>query len=82
MTLEQIKKAVDAGKTVHWANDLYRVIPSGLNDGKYLIQCDTNGFCTGLTTKDGKLNEDESKFYIEKPITSILDELDELLGGK
>ena len=63
MTLQEIKNAVRAGKTVHWANDLYRVIPSG-ND-KFLVICDANQSCVGLTHQDGiTMNEHEDKFFI------------------
>jgi hypothetical protein len=64
MTLSEIKNAVDAGLTVHWSNGLYRVLKDKV--GQYLILCDQNDYCIGLTWKDGvTLNGKESDFYIE-----------------
>lgn len=65
MTLAQIKKAVNAGKTVHWSNDAYKVIKD--NRGQYLIM-HSNGSGIGLTWADDKtLNGKEKDFYIGKP---------------
>ena len=62
MTLEQIKQAVQAGRTVHWASPLYRVICDRL--GRFLILCDANQDCIGLTHRDGvTLNGRESQFF-------------------
>ena len=47
MTLEDIKAAVDAGQTVHWANAGYVVQKDRL--GQYLITYVLNGSCIGLT---------------------------------
>ena len=47
MTLEDIKAAVDAGQTVHWANTGYIVHKDRL--GQYLITYVPNGSCIGLT---------------------------------
>ena len=57
MTIDEIKKAVVAGETVHWSNDGYTVT----ND---LLVCHTNGSCIGLTSQDGVLNGREDQFYI------------------
>ena len=63
MTLSEIKEAVDAGKTVHWSNALYSVIPSC---GDYLIKCSSNNHCIGLTWQDGvTMNGKEEDFYIK-----------------
>lgn len=35
MTLQQIKDAVEAGKTVYWANKAYTVIKDKLRDGTF-----------------------------------------------
>lgn len=35
MTLQQIKDAVESGKTVHWANEAYTVIKDQLRDGTF-----------------------------------------------
>jgi hypothetical protein len=63
MTLNEIKKAVDDGKQVHWANSGYVVIKSY---GDYLIT-HHSGNCIGLTWKDGvTLNGKESQFFINE----------------
>lgn len=65
MTLNEIIKAVDEGKTVHWVSDFYCVVKG---NGRYLIKS-TSGHSIGLTTADGKtLNEDEQDFYIAPDI--------------
>ena len=51
MTLEDIKAAVDAGQTVHWANTGYIVHKDGL--GQYLITYVPNGSCIGRTDRGG-----------------------------
>ena len=62
MTLEQIKQAVQAGRTVHWVSTAYRVICDRL--GRFLILCDANQDCIGLTHRDGvTLNGRESQFF-------------------
>lgn len=67
MQLEEIKRAVDAGQVVHWANDGYRVIKGGL--GRYLIvygMGTTRMNCIGLTHQDGRtLNGRPEEFYVE-----------------
>lgn len=61
MTLEEIKTAVNEGKTVHWSNEGYTVITD--KRGQYLIK-HINGSAIGLTWMDGKtLNGDEDQFY-------------------
>jgi len=65
MNAQQIKEAVDRGKTVHWSNESYVVIKDGL--GRYLIMCTLNDNCIGLTWQDGvTLNGKESEFYIKE----------------
>ena len=62
MRLEEIKQAIDEGKTVRWSNSLYKVVKTNDN---YDILC-TNGYCIGLTWQDGvTLNGDEKAFYID-----------------
>lgn len=51
MTLQEIKDAIAAGKTVHWSNDIYKVICD--RNGEYLIKCIVNNNCIGLTWRDG-----------------------------
>jgi hypothetical protein len=65
MTLDEIKKAVDEGKKIKWANKLYDVVKDSL--GQYLVVCSSNQHTTGLTWKDGvTLNGRPSEFYIAK----------------
>ena len=63
MNLQKIKQAVEAGKSVHWANDGYSVIKDNL--GQFLVIFEPNQSCIGLTWRDGsKLNGKEEDFYI------------------
>jgi hypothetical protein len=67
MTIEEIKRAVDAGKKVKWSNGLYDVVKSQF--GEYLIVCRPNGSTIGLhgkagTDRESHLNGDEAEFYI------------------
>ena len=65
MTLDDIKAAVDAGQTVHWANTSYIVYKDGL--GQYLITYVPNGSCIGLTDRSGqRLNGKEAEFFIAR----------------
>lgn len=62
MELEEIKAAVDAGKTVHWKSTLYVV---DKNAGGYDILCRGNDHRIGLTWQDGKtMNGDPEDFFI------------------
>ncbi len=63
MTLDDIKAAVDAGQTVHWANTGYVVHKDRL--GQHLISFLPNGSCIGLTDREGqRLNGKEAEFFI------------------
>ena len=63
MTIEQIKAAIEAGKTVCWKADNYIVSKDTI--GQYLITCTNNNHAIGLTWKDGiTLNGEESDFFI------------------
>ena len=63
MTLDEIKAAVDAGQTVHWANTGYIVHKDRL--GQYLITYLPNRSCIGLTDRAGhRLNGKEAEFFI------------------
>ncbi|WP_428929714.1 hypothetical protein [Marinibacterium sp. SX1] len=63
MNITQIKAAVDAGKSVHWANEGYRVHRDIL--GQYLITFVPNGSAIGLTDRSGhRLNGAEADFFI------------------
>jgi len=60
MSLQQIRTAVMAGKTVHWKTVSYTVVCRG----EWFIQCD-NGHCIGLTWADGEtLNANPESFYV------------------
>ena len=64
MTLLEIKEAVDNGKTVCWANELYEVVKG---HGGYSIVCVQNNSCIGLTWRDGvTLNGREHEFFIKE----------------
>ena len=66
MNIAEIKAAVDAGKSVHWANEGYRVHRDGL--GQYLITFVRNGSSIGLTDRSGRqLNGAEADFFISEP---------------
>ena len=67
MTLEEIKKAVKEGKTVHWANDGYKVTlyTNKNKEDFWCIVCSHNDNCIGLTWNDGEsMNGKEEEFYI------------------
>lgn len=67
MTLQEIKDAVDAGKTVYWASSAYRVIKDEI--GKYLIEYryGTSYNYVSLTWCDGvTLNGNPNDFFIGK----------------
>lgn len=63
MTLQEIKAAVEAGKTVHWANTGYVVTKDSL--GQWFIKCVWNDNCIGLTWRDGvTMNGKPEDFFI------------------
>lgn len=63
MTFAEIRAAVDAGTTVHWANESYRVIKDRL--GQYLVIYTPNGSAIGLTDQAGqRLNGREADFFV------------------
>ena len=64
MTLQEIKAAVMAGHTVHWANTAYIVKYAPAID-EFLIYCLLNGTCIGLTWQDGTtMNGREDQFFM------------------
>ena len=66
MKLEEIKTAVLAGKTVHWANSLYEVRYSSKID-EFQVVCTLNDYTNGLTHRDGvTMNGEEEEFYIKE----------------
>jgi len=63
MNINEIKTAVDAGKTMRWVNTGYVVRKDGL--GQYLIVYLPNGSAIGLTNRAGtQLNGAEGEFFI------------------
>jgi len=66
MNLEEIKAAVDAGVTVHWAQPNYVVVKGKQQFAdEYLIKCLNNDNVIGLTWRDGvTLNGREDEFYL------------------
>lgn len=63
MSLDQIKQAISNGYKVHWSNSAYDVIQDKI--GQYLICCNHNKSCVGLTWQDGiTLNGKESDFFL------------------
>lgn len=66
-TKEEIKKAVDAGKTVYSDTKAYNVIKSKVNE-TYLIVCSLNGYTIGLHGLEGTEYENNlngTKFFTE-----------------
>ncbi len=68
MTLEEIKAAHAAGKTVCWKNVGYRV--TGKNPEDLNVTFTDNGYSTGLTNRKGELQGDEADFFIYEDTTS------------
>ena len=65
MKLAEIKQAVLNGERVHWSNNAYDVIYTF--DNSWLIRCNLNDHCIGLTHLDGvTLNGDGDQFYNNK----------------
>ena len=67
MSIEEIKKAINKGKSVFWHHEGYEVIRDKFN--RYLIYCHMNSHCIGLhglegTEYENVLNGDEKEFYI------------------
>ena len=64
MDLQAIKQAIKNNKTVCYKNNAYIVIKD--NIGQYIIKCTINGYCIGLTWRDGvTVNGQPSDFYIK-----------------
>lgn len=63
MTLQEIKDAVESGKTVHWSHEGYVVIKDRI--GQWLIHCLSNDNYIGLTWQDGvTMNGRPEQFYV------------------
>ena len=71
MTLKEIKDAVLAGKRVCWSGKNYEVILDSV--GQWLIRCVDNGYCIGLTWRDGvTMNGKPKEFFVDvKPVSEI-----------
>lgn len=64
MNLQEIKSAVDDGKSVKWANAAYDVVRD--SHGQYLVVCNLNQYTIGLTWLDGEtLNGKPEQFYVD-----------------
>jgi len=62
MTLKEIKAALAIGRKVHWSNTAYDVILDSVP--QYLINCNLNDHCIGLTWTDGTtMNGREMDFF-------------------
>ena len=67
---QEIRDAVDAGHTVCWSHDGYRVIKD--NAGQYLVHCLGNNHCVGLTWQDNvTLNGKLEDFFIRQKYYKI-----------
>ena len=63
MTLQEIKDAVLAGRTVHWKNESYEVTRDKV--GQWFIVCRFNGSLSGLTWSDGvTMSEKPEDFFL------------------
>ena len=68
MTLEEIKAAVNAGKTVHWATYSYTVV-KGIEKaiGHWFIKCTDNDYTIGLTHRDEvTMNGEPEQFFVNQ----------------
>ena len=69
MKLAEIKQAVLNGEKVHWSSNAYDVIYTFDNDFNiisWLIRCNVNDHCIGLTHLDGvTLNGNEDQFFTQ-----------------
>ena len=64
MKLAEIKAAVMAGKTVHWASEAYVVTYAPQID-EFLIKCLLNDTCIGLTWQDEvTMNGRPDQFFV------------------
>ena len=59
-SIDEIKQAVDAGKTVCWSSRTYEVIKNSANN-EYLIKCTINGHCIGLDYDNGTKKPEETR---------------------
>ena len=50
-SIQEVKDAVDAGKLVNWASDIYVVEKNSVSSG-YYVRCTVNQYTTGLSHGD------------------------------
>jgi hypothetical protein len=63
MTLQEIKNAVIAGRTVYWKTSINKVVQGKF--GQWLLVCTINNDAIGLTWTDGQtMNGKPEDFYI------------------
>ena len=63
MNLQEIKEAVELGKKVYVGSLAYEVVKDSI--GQWLIVCNLNDYCTGLTEVDGTtLNGKPEEFFL------------------
>lgn len=63
MNLQEIKAAVESGKTVYNGTQSYKVIKDDI--GQWLIVCTFNDYCCGLTEVDGEtLTDKPERFFL------------------
>lgn len=72
MTVEEIKKAVQEGRSVYWNNFGYRVICDSI--GQWLVVYVT-GYCWGLTNHKGDLAGEEKDYFVHESIRLGADSL-------
>ena len=69
MTIKELKKAMDDGEDVRWANDLYKCFLhqyKSCGTYEYLVTCTSNDHTIGIFHRDGiGMNIDPKKCYIK-----------------
>ncbi len=73
MNLQQIKDAVNAGQTVCWSNNNYKVVTGTFPNKEvyWNIVCVSNNHTIGLTWADGvTMNGKEEDFFIQSPLNA------------
>ena len=72
MELAEVKTAVLAGKTVHWASSAYVVTHAGDDAHRgFCIVCTLNDSAIGLTWRDGvTMNGDAEDFYVAEDVVA------------
>ena len=69
MTLQEIKNAVENGKTVCWDSEIYEVKKDKFN--QWHIICSTNDSAIGLTHQDQiTMNGKPEEFFINEKVNS------------